>query len=95
MPKQTQRNPQSNNSELTYEKIIATAELPFAAYIKAKHRLPLVDIQKSNSGRITWSFDLQGNDEATLINEFYRGGLVSASEYFSELKNLKSTTYTL
>ena len=93
MPKQSQRKPQPSNSELTYEKTIATAELPFAAYIKAKHRLPLIDIQKSSNGRVTWSFELQGNEEAALVNEFYRGGQVSASEYFMELKNLKSTTY--
>ena len=95
MPKQPQRKPQSSNSELKYEKTISTAELPFAAYSKAKHRLPLVDIQKSSNGRVTWSFALQGNDEAALVNEFYRGGMVPAAEYFSELKNLKSTTYTL
>ena len=76
------------------QKVIATAELPFAAYLRTKYRFPLIDIKKSNSGRVTWSFELRDKDETTLANEFWRGGQVAASEYFLELKNLKSTTYS-
>ncbi len=95
MPKQT-RNSQSSNPPLTPPKILATAELAFAAFIKAKYRLPLVDIKRSGTGRVSWSFALpQDKDEPTLANEFWRGGQVSASEYFMELKNLKSTTYAV
>ena len=93
MPKQTQRNSQSINPPLISPQILATAELPFAAYIKTRYRLPISDIKKSNNGRVTWTFELQDKDEATLTNEFYRGGQVSAADYFSELKNLKSMTY--
>lgn len=94
MPKQTQRI-QPSKPELTYQKSISTAELPFAAYLRARYRLPLIDIKKSSAGRVMWTFELQDKDEAVLANEFHRGGMVSAAEYFSELKNLKSTTYTI
>lgn len=84
----------NKKQDLTHHKTLSTAELPFAAYIKARYRFPLVDIQKSN-GRITWTFEIQDKDEIMLANEFYRGGLVSAAEYFSELKNLKAMTYSI
>lgn len=95
MTKQSRRNPKSNNSELTYQKTLSTAEINFATYLKTKYRFPLVDIHKSSNGRVTWTFEIQDKDEAALANEFYRGGTVPAADYFSELKNLKSTTYTL
>ncbi len=94
MKKQIQKNPQLNKPELTYQKIISTSELSLAAYIKTRYKLPLVDVKKSNTGRITWSFELQDKDESILVHEFHTGGLVEASQFFSELRNLKAMTYT-
>jgi hypothetical protein len=93
MSKQETVSPKSSKRELSYQKTISTAELPFAAYLKTRYRLPLADIRKSSSGRVTWTFELQRQDERELSNEFYRGGMVAASDYFSELKNLKSMIY--
>ena len=95
MNRKRENRPESASPNLICQKIISTAELPFAAYIKTRYRLPLLDIKKSSNGRVTWDFEQQDKDEATLANEFCCGGQVPATEYFSELKILKSTTYTL
>ena len=70
-----------------------TSELPIAAFLKSRG-VVLIDVTRGQSGRITWSFDLGGDDEAKLIHEYHTGGLIDAAQFYSELRNLKAMTYT-
>lgn len=85
MPKQIEPNVSS--------KKFFTSELPIAAFLKSRG-LPLVDIKKTQNGRIAWAFDLKGHDEDSLIRSYHTGGTIEAAKFFSELRNLKAMTYT-
>ena len=89
MPRYTK----SDSTEITYQKILTSHEIPFVAYCRTKYRLPLIDIKKASTGRVAWTLELKDKDENTLFQEFHQGAVVPANEYFLELKNLKSTTY--
>ena len=73
--------------------IFSTSELPIAAYIKAKNRFDLTNIDKSNLKRITWSFDIGTKEPQSLIAEYFSGGTVSAMDFYSEIRTLKSMVY--
>ena len=72
---------------------IETSELPYAGFLRARYDLPIKSIQRSSNGRITWLFDAKGHDPKGLFNEFIQGGTVPASQFFQELRSLKSMTY--
>ena len=78
---------------MTWEYIMKTHDLQFAAYLKAKHQLRLVNIHKDRRGRVTWEFDSKIHNVSWLVNDFYVGGTVSAIDYAQELRKLKSAIY--
>ena len=95
MPRLTQNDTKTSSSELTYQKIFQTSELPLAAFVKCAHKLPLIDAKKLSTGKIVWTFQLGAKDDATIVHEFHTGGMVEASQFYNELKCLRSMTYSL
>jgi hypothetical protein len=58
-------------------------------------KLPLVEARKSSSGKVVWTFELTDEDENAIIQKFHTNGLVEASQFYNELKTLRSMTYSL
>ncbi len=75
--------------------LIETTDINFAAFLRVKHRLPILDMTKDQSGRVTWNFQLDEGTESELVSDFYTGSLVPAVQYAYELKSLKSALYNI
>lgn len=77
------------------DSIIETTDISFAAFLRVRYSLPMIGMRKDSGGRVTWGFQLDEGEESDLVNEFYAGAPVSAVQYASELKSLKSALYNL
>lgn len=95
VPKQIQKRSHTINSESTYHRIFSTSELPLAAFARCAYKLPLTEVTKSSNGKVVWTFELMDKDENSVVHEFHTNGLVQASQFYNELKTLRSMTYTL